>query len=316
MANILIVDDDLSTRAFLSLALKQDGHNIVESSSGEDCLSIVQQERLDMVLLDAQMPGMDGFTCCAHMKTVLGDKCPPIIMITGLADKASVDRAFSVGAIDYTTKPVHITVLRHRIHQVLHERDLRKHLAAVNKQLSETNRELQILTRVDGLTRVANRRYFEEVLASEWNRMAEQKRFLSLLICDIDYFKQYNDSYGHLEGDRCLKKISQILERSIIRASDLVARYGGEEFVILLPDTEAVGAHAIAKRIHENILYESLPHRGSKVASVISISIGGTYLIPSPDVQRQDFFKAADKALYLAKARGRNCTVLDNYCSL
>ena len=269
-----------------------------------------------MILLDAQMPGMDGFTCCAELKAILGELCPPIIMITGLSDKASVDRAFAVGAIDYTTKPIHIVVLKHRIRQVLRERELIHYLASVNQQLAEANRELQELTRIDGLTRIANHRYFQEILASEWQRLASQKKFLSLLLCDVDYFKQYNDYYGHLEGDRCLETISQLLAQSVGRSSDLVARYGGEEFVILLPDTEPMGAFRVAQRVHNKIKEAAIPHKGAKNSDILTISIGGAYIVPFVKAEPSSLTRVADQALYCAKEQGRNQTIFKEYFSL
>lgn len=314
MANILITDDDALTRTFLALALQQDGHIIFQAKSGEACLPLVKQEKLDMVLLDAQMPSMDGFTCCTQLRSALGELCPPIIMITGLSDKESIDRAFSAGAIDYTTKPVNITVLKHRIRQVIRERDLRLHLEATNQKLLTANRELELLTRVDSLTRIANRRYFEEVLAREWERLGKQEKYLSLLICDIDHFKLYNDYYGHLEGDRCLQEMSYILQNSVNRSSDLVARYGGEEFIVLLPDTEADGASTLAQRIHRNLERANIPHLGSESSKRLTISIGGSFLVPVPTVSPHSLIKVADHALYRAKAEGRGCSIFEEYC--
>lgn len=306
MANLLIVDDDASIRTFLALVLRQDGHNVFEAESGESCLAQVQAHALELVLLDAQMPGMDGFTCCADLRTTLGARCPPIIMITGLADKDSVDRAFAVGAIDYATKPVHVSVLKHRIRQVLRERELVTHLASVNQQLATANRELQRLTRIDSLTQVANRRYFQEILLTEWGRAARQNHNLSLLLCDVDFFKEYNDRYGHLGGDRCLQEVSQILKQSALRPADLVARYGGEEFAIILPETDAQGAYCIAQRIHMNLSKAALPHARSKISDFLTLSIGGACTIPMLSLEPETLVDAADKALYLAKARGRN----------
>jgi diguanylate cyclase (GGDEF)-like protein len=311
MANLLIVDDDASIRTFLALVLRQDGHNVLEAESGESCLAQVQAHALELVLLDAQMPGMDGFTCCADLRTTLGASCPPIIMITGLADKDSVDRAFAVGAIDYATKPVHVSVLKHRIRQVLRERELVTHLASVNQQLATANRELQKLTRIDSLTQVANRRYFREILLAEWALAARQKHHLSVLLCDVDFFKEYNDCYGHVGGDRCLQEVSQILKQSALRPSDLVARYGGEEFVLILPETDAQGAYCIAQRIHVNLSKAALPHARSKISDFLTLSIGGACTMPTLSLEPETLIDAADKALYLAKARGRNQIVFE-----
>ena len=313
VANLLIVDDDSTIRTFLALALKADGHNILEAESGEACEFLVHRQKLDMILLDAQMPGMDGFTCCAHLKTTFGNRCPPIIMITGLTDRESVDHAFAVGARDYVTKPVHITVLKHRILQVLREQELIHHLASVNQQLAISNQDLQQLSRIDDLTRVANRRYFDEILLSEWHRLANLKQFVSLLICDIDHFKQYNDHYGHVKGDECLEAVAKLIARSATRSPDLTARYGGEEFVLILPDTDSAGAFQVAKRIHMNLKQANIPHQGLEPANVVTMSIGVSSVIPCSDMVPESLVKSADKALYQAKARGRNCTMLADF---
>ena len=313
MAKLLIVDDDRTTRTFLTLALQRDGHQIMEAWTGEECLTMAQQENQEMILLDVQMPGMDGFTCCAELKAMMRDQCPPVIMITGLADQASVDRAFSVGAIDYATKPIHMAVLRQRVRQVLRERELMHQLATVNQQLAAANRELQHLTRIDSLTQVANRRCFEEILTKEWGRLARQQRSLGVLLCDVDFFKQYNDLYGHLAGDRCLKDISELLRLSILRSADLVARYGGEEFIILLPETDAAGTMCVAERIHTKIRNAAIPHTGSKAAAIVTLSIGVACTAPEITGHPKHLLDIADRALYDAKAKGRNQTVMRPY---
>lgn len=310
MAKLLIVDDDAATRAFVKFAMQRDGHQVIEARMGEECLTMAQEDRQDLILLDAQMPIMDGFTCCAELKALLKDNCPPIIMITGLADKKSVDLAFSVGATDYTLKPIHLIVLRHRVRQVLKERELRNELAAINQQLADANRDLQKLASIDGLTQIANRRYFKEILEREWGRLARNRHPLGLLLCDIDFFKQYNDLYGHLAGDRCLQDICQSLRNSIWRSADLVARYGGEEFVLLLPETDAAGTQAVAERVHTAVSNLAIPHRGSRVASIVTLSIGAASIIPHFDDFPNSLIDIADRALYAAKSKGRDRTVM------
>ncbi|MDA0268476.1 MAG: diguanylate cyclase [Cyanobacteria bacterium] len=300
MANLLIVDDDATIRTFLSLAMRRDGHRILMAVSGEECLNLVQQEPPDLILLDAKMPGMDGFTCCAQLKTRLRDQCPPVIMITGLSDTASVDRAFAVGAINYATKPIHLAVLRHRVQQVIREQELMKQMASINQQLATANKELNQMARIDSLTQIANRRAFDEVLLKEWQHSARYKRPLGILVCDVDYFKQYNDIYGHQAGDLCLKHISQSLQLGTLRMADLVARYGGEEFVVLLPETNGLGTLEVATRLHTKVSNAAIPHAGSQLSSVITVSIGASWTIPSLYDHPKNFFETADQALYEA----------------
>ncbi|MBE7383613.1 MAG: diguanylate cyclase [Leptolyngbya sp. SIO1E4] len=313
MANILIADDDALARTILNLAMQQEGHQVTQAETGQECLELAQKQTQDMIFLDAKMPNMDGFTCCAELKALLQDQCPPVVMITGLSDQESVDRAFSVGAIDYVTKPIHMAVLRHRMRQVLRERELMHQLGAINQQLATANKELQQLARLDGLTRLANRRYFEELLSKEWRRLARQQQPLGVIFCDVDFFKQYNDLYGHLAGDFCLQDISQLLQLSIMRPADLVARYGGEEFVILLPETDGTGTEHVAKRIHTKLSNAAIPHKGSQIASIVTLSMGATCTLPNLTTDPKDVLEVADRALYNAKSQGRNQTVLTPY---
>lgn len=313
MASLLIVDDDTLSRTILNLAMQQEGHQAMQVETAEECLEVAQKKPCDMILLDAKMPGMDGFTCCAELRAMLRDRCPPIVMITGLADQTSVDRAFAVGAIDYVTKPIHMAVLRHRVRQVLRERELMQQLAAINQELANTNKELQQLARIDGLTRLANRRHFEEVLAQEWRRLARQQKPLSVIFCDVDFFKQYNDVYGHLAGDFCLQDLSQLLRLSVMRPADMVARYGGEEFIILLPETDEAGLQCVAERIHTRINNAAIPHVGSQVADIVTVSMGTTCTIPNVMDDPRHLLEAADRALYMAKSKGRNQSIMQLY---
>ena len=309
MAKIIVVDDDAVIRTLLSLAMQRDGHQVKEVCTGEECLKLVMQEQPNMILIDAQMPGMDGFTCCAELKASMKERCPPVIMITGLADQSSVDRAFAVGAIDYVTKPVHLPILTHRVQQVLRERELMQQLAAINQQLAGANRELQHLTRVDSLTQLANRRSLEETIVKEWRRLARAQQPLGVILCDVDFFKRYNDLYGHPAGDYCLQQVGKLLQSSILRPADFIARYGGEEFIILLPETDIDGAKHVAERIHIKIRNLAIPHANSQVADIVTLSIGVTAAIPQMTFSRHDLLEIADQALYAAKAKGRNQTI-------
>ncbi|MDJ0745555.1 MAG: diguanylate cyclase [Xenococcaceae cyanobacterium MO_167.B27] len=176
-------------------------------------------------------------------------------------------------------------------------------------QLENAIKQLEKLAILDGLTGIANRRYFEEVLKNEWQRLAREKKYLSLILCDIDYFKLYNDTYGHLDGDICLQKVSKTLQESTRRPADLVARYGGEEFAIILPDTDAHGALFIANKIRQEVEELKLPHSPSPVSDYVTLSVGVVTLIPHRGSNRTTLVKRADDALYEAKQKGRNQVV-------
>jgi len=181
-----------------------------------------------------------------------------------------------------------------------------KALEESQRDLAAANLELKKISSLDGLTGVPNRRKFDERLRLEWNRTMRQSSSLSLIMLDIDYFKMFNDTYGHQSGDECLKKVASALAESLCRDTDLVARYGGEEFAIILPGTGIEGAEKVAEKIRCSVEKLSIPHRGSDVADFVTVSLGVSTMIPGRKNEIENVILAADKALYKAKARGRN----------
>jgi adenylate cyclase len=177
--------------------------------------------------------------------------------------------------------------------------------------LKASNQELQRLVSLDSLTQIANRRRFDEYLAQEWQRGLREKVPLSLILCDVDYFKQYNDRYGHQAGDRCLQAIAQVLDHVVKRPADLVARYGGEEFAIVLPNTELSGAVQVAQLIQEEVQQLCLPHHSSPVSQFVTLSLGIASQIPHPHNSSETLLAATDRSLYQAKAQGRNTYYVD-----
>ncbi|MBE9206964.1 PleD family two-component system response regulator [Nostoc sp. LEGE 06077] len=296
---VLIVDDEAFIRTQLRLALERDGYQIAEARDGIEALIMFQQLQPQIVLLDAIMPGMDGFECCMQLQSLDQGKYTPVLMITGLEDQESVDQAFDAGAIDYVTKPIHWPVLRQRVKRLIQQSQLQK-------QLEAANQELQRLVTIDGLTQVASRRRFEEYFSQEWQRMAREQLPLSLILCDVDYFKSYNDTYGHRAGDRCLQKVAQAIKDTVKRPADLVARYGGEEFAVILPKTEMQGAANLAEKICSVVRKLAIPHSNSQVSGYVTISGGVAADIPQPGSDFQDMISAADRALYQAKIEGRD----------
>ena len=180
-------------------------------------------------------------------------------------------------------------------------------------QLHNANQKLHKLAILDGLTGIANRRYFDLVLDKEWQRLAREQQPLSLILCDVDYFKAYNDRYGHQQGDRCLQKIAQILQQSTRRPADLVARYGGEEFALILPNTNAPGALFLAHKIIRQLADKRLPHSGSQVSAIVTLSMGMTTKVPEPKQPSRTIIETADNLLYKAKKAGRNQLAVDNW---
>lgn len=175
--------------------------------------------------------------------------------------------------------------------------------------LKLANQKLRLLASLDGLTQVANRRRFDEYLDQEWRRMKREKMPLSLIICDVDYFKLYNDNYGHQAGDDCLKKIAQTIRQALNRPGDLVARYGGEEFAIILPNTNPEGAVTVAENIRLEVQNLHILHSQSHISEFVTISLGVASMIPQAEKSPEELISLADQALYHAKNQQRNCTV-------
>jgi diguanylate cyclase (GGDEF)-like protein len=245
---------------------------------------------------------MDGFTCCTQLQILFEGNPIPVLMITGLDDQTSVDRAFEVGAIDYVTKPIHWAVLRQRVRRLLEQFQL-------YKQLEEANQALQHLATSDSLTQLANRRRFDEYLDHELQRMAREAAPLSLILCDVDFFKTYNDTYGHQAGDACLQQVAKAISQAVSRPADLVARYGGEEFALILPNTNAEGAVQIAEKVRSEVKALEIAHAKSQISKCVTISLGVASAVPYHTSSSAMLISAADEALYHAKAKGRDRVV-------
>ncbi|NCJ08376.1 diguanylate cyclase [Synechococcales cyanobacterium C] len=299
---VLVIDDDLLMRSLLRRALEQEPYRVEEAENGEEGLEKFKVLSPDVVLLDAVMPDMSGFELCDQLQRMPRGTETPILMITGLTDEASVDRAYESGAIDYVTKPINWAVLRQRLRHLLLQVQERQRLEGLNS-------ELRRLAAVDELTQVANRRAFDESLTQHWRSGLRGGEPLSLILCDIDYFKPYNDTYGHPAGDDCLKKVAQTLAQTVGRPTDLVARYGGEEFGILLPSTPFPGAVQVANKICEAVRSQHLPHQASMISEGVTLSCGVASLLPTPNETAEKLIVLADQALYQAKQQGRDRVV-------
>ncbi|WP_013321736.1 GGDEF domain-containing response regulator [Gloeothece verrucosa] len=300
--SVLIVDDDPFTQMQLRLYLQRENYRLIITNNGKEGLKAYHQYHPDLVLLDAVMPEMDGFECCQQLMQLPGAEYTPILMITSLDDQQSVDQAFAVGATDYVTKPIHWPVLRQRVRRLLHQ-------VRLQQQLEAANEKLQRLVSIDGLTQIHNRRRFDECIQFEWQRLAREEQWLALIFIDIDYFKLYNDTYGHQAGDHCLQQVAQTIQNTLQRPADFAARYGGEEFAVILPNTHLAGAKKVAEKIRFNIENLHIPHQKSSVSQWVSASLGVVCLIPDAQETPKQLIKKADQALYQAKLQGRNCLV-------
>ncbi|TRW99043.1 diguanylate cyclase [Candidatus Methylobacter oryzae] len=289
---ILIVDDVPTNVQILAEALSS-VYRIKVASNGVDALKIVQRERPDLILLDVMMPGMDGFEVCRHLKEDVRTQNIPVIFVTAKNANSDEELGLNLGAVDYITKPFVIPIAKARI---------RNHI-----RLKQQADLLESLSLLDALTGIPNRRRFDEALAAELKQAIRDATPLSLLMIDIDHFKQFNDHYGHGAGDVCLQMVAMELAKGVVRPSDLVARYGGEEFVVILPETDQLSALQIAERLRVRIEKLGLPHACSETGNVVTISVGIATQARIPEgFMPQLLVDMADKALYAAKENGRN----------
>jgi diguanylate cyclase (GGDEF)-like protein len=289
--SVLTVEDDDAIRGLISgvLSTECDMHS---AQNGETALAMAAELMPDLILLDVGLPDMEGFEVCRRIKANPLVAEIPVIFLTSRTSSTDEVDGLEAGGIDYITKPINPTILRARV---------RNHL-----EMKKSRDILARMARLDGLTGVANRRTFDDLLLREWRRQARTGQSLGVIMIDVDHFKQFNDTYGHGAGDGCLKQVTKAAEGALQRPADLIARYGGEEFVALLPDTALEGAMAVAEGIRAAVVTLDIPHAGSKAARHVTVSLGVACMIPETDKVPGVLLEAADAQLYAAKSDGRN----------
>ena len=302
---ILIVDDTPANIQILNEVLQND-YAIFFATNGSDALHIAQREIPDLILLDIMMPEMDGYEVCARIKADARIHQIPVIFITAMSDEEDEAKGLEYGAIDYITKPISPPIVTARVRNHLELKRHRDILIKLSNELDNKNRELNLLAREDALTGLANRRYFNEVLDKEIKRAFRSRQLLSLILCDVDFFKSYNDHYGHVAGDKCLQAIGQLFSETFNRGGDLPARYGGEEFVVIIPDSPPGAALHLAEKLRQGMIAQALPHAFSAVAEVVTVSVGVVESHPARERNAEWYITRADQALYRAKQSGRN----------
>lgn len=290
-AQLLIVDDQpLNIRA-LHQIFRAD-HEVFLATSGADALAFCQTTQPDLILMDMIMPGLDGNEVCRRLKRDPLTRGIPVIFVTAHSDNAREEQGFAAGAVDFIAKSASPNVMRARV---------KNHLT-----LKYQSDLLRSLAWVDGLTGVANRRHFDHALDAEWRRCTRSRKPLSLILIDIDFFKRFNDCYGHQEGDTCLKQVAACIKAGFTRSHDLVARYGGEEFVCVLPETSLEGAHIKAQALQLAILALGIAHERSEVAGgLVTVSMGVAMATPAQHDESEHLLRSADNLLYSAKQAGR-----------
>ncbi len=289
----ILVVDDMTTTLLLIHDLLKDTYEVKIAKSGTKALEILESPNdIDLILLDIEMPDINGYDVCKRIKNNETIKNIPIIFITGRTSQEDEEYGLNLGAIDYITKPFNKAIVKLRIKNYLN--------------LKIKNDMLEKLSMYDGLTNIRNRRYFDETFEKTFNEIKRDKKSLAVLMIDIDFFKPYNDNYGHGQGDETLRKVAKALGKTIKRASDFVARYGGEEFVILLKDINKDGVEAVANNLLNAIRELKITHEFSKIENYVTVSIGVSYYNSSSDITKLELLLKADETLYSVKNSGRN----------
>ena len=289
---VLIVDDDVAVRNTMNEYIKSSGYKSEAVACAEDALEILEKKSFHVVITDINLPAMDGLDLTRIIKK---DQESDVIVMTGYSDDYSYEEAINTGASDFVVKPVRLQELMLRLKRVLNERDL-------SKERIRMMQKLQKLAVTDGLTKLYNSRSFYSQLETEVDRFNRYRHPLTLLLLDLDHFKDYNDSYGHLEGDKVLVRFSQII-KSCLRANDTAYRYGGEEFTVILPETGGEEARTVAQRIRAALEAERFSPLNEEDVK-ITISIGVTEYQHKEELST--FIQRADKAMYRSKQKGRN----------
>ena len=292
LQTLLLVDDSPDNLAILAGHLNND-YVISQAASGAEALRLVQTELSpDLILLDVLMPGMDGYEVFRRLADLPCARDIPVIFITALDEAQNEVAAIEMGAVDFVSKPINHVILKARIRNHLQYKALRD--------------ELRNQSMIDSLTALANRRRFMEALSAEWFRAVRYSTWLAILFIDIDDFKQYNDQYGHIAGDDCLKAVASAIRQVPKRSHDLVARWGGEEFVCILPDASEAAAAQLAERMRLAVQSLALEHAAGSNGRVVTISVGLAGIKPDREHKFEALIELADQALYRAKKTGKN----------
>ncbi|RJG41944.1 diguanylate cyclase domain-containing protein [Motilimonas pumila] len=297
-SRILIVDDEKVNLAILVELLKDKYHTLVAKSGQQALKRAFTAPHPDLILLDVMMPEMDGYQVCRELKNNPATQDIPVVFITAKDTETDEEQGLKVGAIDYITKPFSCPIIRARVHNHL--------------ELKRRGDLLKMLSDKDPLTNIANRRCFDNFLRKKWSIVQRAEQSLALLMIDIDYFKDFNDFYGHLEGDQCLKQVAQLMVNIPIRDTDLVARFGGEEFAVVMPLSDEAGAEQLAQKLMTALQQANIAHRHSQVSEQLTFSIGLAVMRPTLDDTIECLIERADKALYQAKHQGRNQYVISS----
>ncbi|MFW5961532.1 MAG: diguanylate cyclase [bacterium] len=328
--NILIVDDDRDMRLLLESYLRKlEVDKIHFTDTAQKTYQLLNIDDLksdpevDLIILDIILDQENGIEICKKIKKSPAYREVPIIMITAQKESEYLKEAFEAGAMDYIKKPFKKIEFMARVNSAVRLRreikariEREKELLKLSKELQKANQKLEKMALVDGLTGISNRRLFDKTLKKELKRARRENTTLSLIMIDIDNFKEYNDTYGHQQGDECLKKVASVLTDNTKRAADFAARYGGEEFAVILPDTAKDGALKIAEDIRKGIIDLKLEHKNSITSKYVTVSLGVSSIKVEAEINQDlinSFIDQSDQALYQAKENGKNQTVYQSF---
>jgi diguanylate cyclase (GGDEF)-like protein len=294
LQKILVVDGSAANRQTLRDLLRGD-YSVLLAKDGEEGLALARQHLPDVILLEVVMPDLDGYEVLRRLRQDERTSSICVVFLTGLDIPEAEEVGLNAGASDYVTKPFHAAVVKARV-------DL--HMQVVRQR-----RMLESLANIDGLTELPNRRWFDTVFATEWARAGRTGQPLSLALLDVDFFKRYNDHYGHAMGDQALRLVARALRKRVRRPGDTAARYGGEEFVVIMPGTSLEGAMELAERLRLGVQGLGVAHKRSSVAICLTVSIGVACSASDGTATGDALLKRADERLYRAKKAGRNRVV-------
>ena len=309
---LLVVEDNNFLLAYLQILLTP-YYRVVVAMDGVEGLEKAKIFQPNLILSDQIMPRQNGLDLLKEIRNTPELSSTPVIFLTARSGMEARIESLDAGADDYISKPFDERELLARVRNLLRTHAAEQQLTVLNRQLQQqkqqlekANQALQYLATYDSLTEVRNRRFFNDYMDTEWRRLAREEAPLSLIMCDIDYFKFYNDTYGHQVGDECLRQVAQVLQRSVKRPADLVARYGGEEFAVVLPNTDIQGAASVAEIIGQQVRGLRIVHAKSAVSEYVTLSLGVACCIPAPMSQPGTLIAIADESLYRAKKAGRD----------
>lgn len=307
----LIAEDDAVSRLVLQQAVRKLGHDCLATADGQEAWECLERAEIDVVISDWMMPGIDGVELCRRVRTRTRGTYTYFILLTALGDKEHVLAGLEAGADDYLTKPLDRGELQVRLIAAERVTSLYGTLAAQRTELERLNDALYALARRDPLTDLGNRLGLHEDLDALRSRGEGDDGPWCIALCDIDAFKRYNDTYGHLAGDEVLRAVSGAIARCT-RVGDRAYRYGGEEFLLLLPDCSLAAAAVAVEGLRSAVEGLAIPHAGRGEGAVVTISAGVAAFMPGRDAAVEDALRDADAALYHAKATGRNRVVMDD----